>query len=162
MEVERPALAPPAASVFALRRLQRPVGEAAQGDGDRRVEGEEEVPHSKRVRLNNAPTEPALREGGSREGYSRGRGGRSRGPGGAGGVKLAWQQRSYVPDHVRHPEKWTVYELGEELVVGGGEQCGSSAAGALGQGTRLSDGSYIVAVCWDVIISLAAIKTKCA
>lgn len=29
---------------------------------------------------------------------------------------------SSVPEHVKHPEKFTVYELEEELLVGGGDQ----------------------------------------
>lgn len=32
------------------------------------------------------------------------------------------QSTSSVPEHVKHPEKFTVYELHEELVVGGGDQ----------------------------------------
>ena len=32
-----------------------------------------------------------------------------------------WQQRGFVPDHVRNPQRYTVYVLDEPLSVGGGE-----------------------------------------
>lgn len=39
------------------------------------------------------------------------------------------QRRSTVPDHVRHPDKYTCYVLDEPLVVGGGER-GSGTHGS--------------------------------
>ncbi|KAL6755565.1 hypothetical protein V8C86DRAFT_3098839 [Haematococcus lacustris] len=45
-----------------------------------------------------------------------------RGRRGQGPPMLAWQQPGYVPDHVRNPHKYKVYDLGETLVVGGGER----------------------------------------
>ncbi|KXZ55547.1 hypothetical protein GPECTOR_2g1096 [Gonium pectorale] len=51
-----------------------------------------------------------------------GRGGHG-GRGGRGGhVRLDWQRRGFVPDHVRNPHRYIMYTLDEELVVGGGEQ----------------------------------------
>ena len=42
---------------------------------------------------------------------------------------------SFVPDHVRHPEKYTMYELEEPLVVGSGD---FRAADSQPQKARLS------------------------
>ncbi len=44
---------------------------------------------------------------------------------------------SYVPDHVRNPQKYTCYALEEPLIVGGGDQGGGGNAGADGGRTEL-------------------------
>ncbi|CAK0785228.1 hypothetical protein CVIRNUC_008434 [Coccomyxa viridis] len=42
---------------------------------------------------------------------------------------------SFVPDHVKNPERYTCYDLGESITVGGGDQ-GSSADGGRGEMER--------------------------
>ena len=37
--------------------------------------------------------------------------------------------RSYVPLHVKHPEKYTCYVLDEPLLVGGGDRFAESGSG---------------------------------
>ncbi|KAF5835028.1 hypothetical protein DUNSADRAFT_8030 [Dunaliella salina] len=64
------------------------------------------------------------RGGGSEDRWRRGGGGRGR----RGRVQLDWQKPGFVPDHVKHPERYTVYDMGESITVGGGEQ--QSAADA--------------------------------
>uniref|UniRef100_A0A7S3VMK1 Uncharacterized protein n=1 Tax=Dunaliella tertiolecta TaxID=3047 RepID=A0A7S3VMK1_DUNTE len=65
------------------------------------------------------------RGGGPEDSWRRG-GGRGRGR--RGRVQLDWQKPGFVPDHVKHPERYTVYDMGESITVGGGDQ--QSAADA--------------------------------
>jgi hypothetical protein len=37
--------------------------------------------------------------------------------------------RSYVPDHVRNPQRYTCYTLDEPILVGGGDQDSAAADG---------------------------------
>ncbi|MEW5304143.1 MAG: hypothetical protein WDW38_003504 [Sanguina aurantia] len=67
------------------------------------------------------------------EGQTAGSGGGAAAAGGGGssgrgrsGVRLEWQQRGFVPDHVRNPNRYTVYSFDESLVVGGGEKAAAS------------------------------------
>jgi hypothetical protein len=39
------------------------------------------------------------------------------------------RRRSFVPDHVRNPQRYTCYDLGESITVGGGHQGASTADG---------------------------------
>lgn len=41
--------------------------------------------------------------------------------------------RSYVPHHVKHPEKYTCYVLDEPLLVGGGDSAADAGNGSLEQ-----------------------------
>ena len=42
-----------------------------------------------------------------------------------------------MPDHVKNPERYTCYDLGESITIGGGDQ-GSSADGGRGEMERVS------------------------
>lgn len=58
---------------------------------------------------------------------------------GGRGPLLNWQRKGFVPDHVKHPERYTVYTLDDAVTVGGGERGeGISAAGDAGEMRRVS------------------------
>ena len=46
-----------------------------------------------------------------------------------------------MPDHVKNPERYTCYDLGESVTVGGRDQ-GSSADGGRGEMERVSYGTF--------------------
>ncbi|GLI68085.1 hypothetical protein VaNZ11_012416 [Volvox africanus] len=82
------------------------------------------------VNGSNGHTLPA--NGGSGRGGGDDGGARGRGHGG-GQIRLDWQRRGFVPDHVRNPHKYIMYTLDEELVVGGGDRSTNNRNGRNGR-----------------------------
>ena len=54
----------------------------------------------------------------------------------AGSAPQRQRRLSFVPDHVKNPERYTCYDLGESITVGGGDQ-GPSADGGRGELERV-------------------------
>ena len=50
-----------------------------------------------------------------------------------------------MPDHVKNPERYTCYDLGESITIGGGDQ-GSSADGGRGEMERVSQSTFDASV----------------
>ncbi|GIL52568.1 hypothetical protein Vafri_8397 [Volvox africanus] len=82
------------------------------------------------VNGSNGHTLPANGDSGRGGGDGGGAWGRGRG---SGRLRLDWQRRGFVPDHVRNPHKYIMYTLDEELVVGGGDRSGNNGNGLNGR-----------------------------
>lgn len=71
------------------------------------------------------------------------------------------RRRSFVPDHVRNPQRYTCYDLGESITVGGGDQGASAADGGQADMERVMLCPTLTLLCiWMIYTFVQASKRE--